>query len=84
MKSKVILFCTALAQVLFVTLSTYLIAKEKMVPAILSAFMINIIWTFNVKRIAFSDWRDRICYAVGACSGTAIGFWLGKLLIKHL
>jgi len=71
---------TALVQVLFVTLSTYLIAHDKIVPALFSGFMINIIWTFNVRRIAFSDWTDRALYATGASVGTGVGFLAGKLM----
>lgn len=83
MKSRLILFLTAFAQVLFVTLSTYMITKERIIPIAVSGFMINLIWTFNVKRVAFSDLRDRLIYVVGATVGTLAGYYLGKLII-HL
>jgi hypothetical protein len=80
MKSSLSLFLTAAAQVLFVTLSTYMIANDRVVPMVLSGFMISLIWTFNVKRIAFSDLKDRLIYASGATFGTLIGYYIGKII----
>lgn len=73
------IFLTAFMQVFFVALNTWLIAHERYVPAIITAFAISFIWTFNVKRIAFGEMKDRVLYATGAAVGSAFG-----LLITYL
>ena len=80
MRQSIPLFITGFLQVLFVTMSTYFIANNMIFGATLSGFMISIIWTFNVKRIAFSRMIERVVYAVGASLGTAAGYILGKLI----
>ena len=81
MRSKLTIFGTALAQVLFVTLSTVFIANSLFVHALFSSFMISLIWTFNVKRIAFSTITERFIYALGATTGTAIGYSIGNIFL---
>ena len=51
---------------------------------LITGFLISIIWTFNVKKIAFSALGDRVAYAAGAATGTLIGFELSHYLTKLL
>jgi len=87
MKINLNLFFTGLLQVIFVSLNTFQIAMfvKKQEPLLLCSiiiigFVISIIWTFNVKKIAFGNILDRISYASGAGIGSAIGVTVGFLL----
>lgn len=83
-KSKWALFLTAMVQVTFVAMNVTFIAHGEIIPMLLTGFMISLIWTFNVKRIALGGWLDRLTYANGAMLGTGLGYiisqWINKLL----
>lgn len=78
------LFLTALFQVTFVAMNVTFIANRQIVPMLLTGFMISLIWTLNVKRVAFGGWTDRIVYAFGAMGGTGLGFLISHQLTKIL
>jgi hypothetical protein len=40
------------------------------------------IWSFNIKRLAFGSKTDRIIYALGATIGSIIGLFTSSLIIK--
>jgi hypothetical protein len=42
--------------------------------------MISLIWSWNVKKIAFGTWNDRIYYASGAAFGSVAGAYLGHIV----
>ncbi len=77
-KNKWALFLTALVQVTFVAMNVTFIAHQRIVPMLMTGFMISLIWTINVKRVALGGWLDRITYATGALVGTGLGY-----LISH-
>lgn len=83
-KSKWALFLTALVQVTFVAMNVTFIAHQRIVPMLATGFMISLIWTINVKRVALGTWWDRITYANGAMLGTGLGYiisnWIDKIL----
>jgi hypothetical protein len=68
------LFLTGFLQVMFISMNTVFISKAMLVPMTITGFFISIIWTLNVKKVAFGEWRDRITYALGASVGTLTGF----------
>lgn len=70
------LFITAFIQVFFVAINTYFISKRYFVGAFICGFMISLIWSWNVKRIAFGTLNDRYTYAVGAGCGSIVGLWV--------
>jgi len=74
------IFFTAFVQVYFVSVNTYFIAKEIYLGVIFAAFMINIIWSFNIKRMAFGSLIDRMTYAVGATIGSVAGLWSSSFI----
>jgi len=87
MKMNLSLFFTGLLQVIFVALNTFQIATfvKKQEPLLLCGiivvgFIISLIWTFNVKKIAFGTFYDRISYALGAGIGSALGVIVGFIL----
>lgn len=78
------LFLTALCQVTFVAMNVTFIANRQVIPMLLTGFMISLIWTLNVKRVAFGGWTDRFVYAFGAMAGTGLGFVISHQLTKYL
>jgi len=81
------LFATGLLQVILVCFNTYQVAvyavtqsKWLLVGIVLVGFLISFIWSFNVKKVAFGDLSNRIFYALGAATGSAIGVLLGSLI----
>jgi len=78
------LFLTGLVQVYFVAINTYFISKSYYVGAFIVSFIISLIWSFNVKRIAFGRTKDRLLYAAGAALGTALGMITSHIIIKTL
>lgn len=64
---------TGALQVMFVAANTVFVSRHDLLAAFATSFMISLIWTFNVKRVAFGDNYDRIAYAGGAAFGCAVG-----------
>jgi len=81
-KQRMELFCTAAMQVCFVAMNITFISKALILPMIITGFLISLIWTFNVKKVAFGNWYDRITYASGAALGTLAGFYISHYLAK--
>jgi len=66
-------FIYAYLQVMLVVINTWQVAHQKFVGAVIVGFLISLVWTFNVKRIAFGEWKTRLTYCLGASLGTASG-----------
>ena len=75
LKDRLLLFFTGYTQVYFVSLNTYFLAKEIYLGVVFSAFIISMIWSFNIKKIAFGSTKDRVIYAIGATLGSLIGLF---------
>jgi hypothetical protein len=76
------LFTTGFIQVYFVAINTYLISNENYIGVLLASFMISIIWSFNVKKVAFGSLLDRMLYSFGAASGGVVGLFTSANLFK--
>ena len=74
----VLLFFTGALQVALVAANTWQIAHEKWIGMFFIGFGISFVWVFNVKRAAFSNWKEKIIYPLGAAFGTIIGVLLTK------
>jgi len=74
------LFLTAWLQVFLVALNTFQIAQGKWLGALFVGFGISLVWTLNIKRIAFAGWKDRMVYSTGAMCGTGTGLLAANLL----
>lgn len=70
---------TGFIQVLFVTLTTCFIASNRPDLATASSFVIQLMWTMNVRAV-LGSWSIRICYIVGATMGTPVGYWLSGVV----
>jgi hypothetical protein len=73
------LFLTAWLQVFLVALNTYQVAQGKWLGALVVGFGISLVWTLNIKRIAFAGWKDRLVYSTGAMCGTGTGILAANL-----
>lgn len=78
------LFLTALMQVAFVAMNITFISKGLIIYMVVTGFLISLIWTFNVKKVAFGGWYDRFAYALGAATGTLAGYELSHYLTRTL
>lgn len=79
-RDRVNLAATAFVQVIFVAANTVFISAHQLLPNFITGFLISLVWTFNVKRVAFGDLTDRWFYATGAAfgsvSGTVVAGWI--------
>lgn len=78
------LFIIGFTQVFFVAANTYFISSGYYLGTYICSFIIPIIWSFNVKRIAFGTLNDRITYAFGAGTGAIVGLAVSNLIFKTL
>lgn len=81
-RQHIILSITAYFQILFVSCNVVFIQKQSILGVILSSFMISLLWTFNVKKVAFGGLVDRLLYAVFACAGAVAGVYLSNWLMR--
>lgn len=81
-KSKLSLFATGAVQVYFVAINTYFLSREFYLGVTFAAFMISMIWSHNIKKIAFGTWTDRVLYSLGATVGSLAGLATSKALTQ--
>lgn len=71
---------TGFLQVVFVAMNTVFIAHYELLANFATGLAISLIWSWNVKRVAFGDTADRWSYALGAAfgsvTGTIIASWI--------
>ena len=79
-KNYLSLFFTGIVQVALVSVNVYQIAHEKYIGVFLVGFVISLVWSFNVKKIALGGWADRLVYASGAALGSLLGLVFAKVL----
>jgi hypothetical protein len=70
------LFITGFLQVFFVAINTYFIANKMLFGTAVAGFIISIIWSLNVKKVAFGTTKDRVIYAFGAGTGSLVGLFI--------
>jgi hypothetical protein len=76
------LFITGFFQVFLVTINTYFIFKEFFLGVFFGSLTISLIWSWNVKKIAFGSFKDRMYYSLGAGVGSILGLILSKFFFK--
>ena len=76
------LFITGFFQVFLVTINTYFIFKEFFIGVFFGSLTISLIWSWNVKRIAFGSFKDRMYYSLGAGVGSVFGLVLSKFFFN--
>ena len=80
MKSSIQLFGTGLLQVFFVAINTVFLSKSLYLGVGLAAFMISMVWSYNVKKVVFGTIADRVAYAAGASAGSLLGLLTSEYL----
>lgn len=75
------LFLTGFLQVFFVACNTYFISKSFYIGVFICGLIISLIWSWNVKKIVFGTFNDRIFYAFGAAFGSLLGLIISKLIL---
>lgn len=78
LKQKTILFASGFVQVFFVAVNTFFIAKEQYILVFPTSLIISLIWSSNIKKLAFGSMSDRIVYSIGAAIGSVIGLLISK------
>ena len=76
------LFTTGFLQVFFVAINTIFLANQFYLGVLLASFAISLIWSFNVKKVAFGSMRDRLIYSVGAMTGSVAGLFVSGWFLQ--
>lgn len=83
MKNKLILALAAFVQVGLVACNVMFIAAGEVIPMIVVGFLISMLWSFNIKKIAFGSIWDRVSYAIGAGLGTWVGYLISHWIVSR-
>jgi hypothetical protein len=75
--SYVTLLIAAVLQTGLASLNVYQISNHRYWQAAIAGFFILLIWSYNVKKIAFGTIWERIVYSIGGSIGTGIGILIG-------
>ena len=73
-------FFQSFLQVGLVSISTIFITKHLYYGIFIVGFLISLLWTFNVSRIAVSTIKQKITYSLGAGTGAVCGVLITQLL----
>jgi hypothetical protein len=82
MKNKISLFFTGVLQVYFVAINTVFLAKELYIGVLFAAFSISMIWSYNIKKIVFGTFSERVIYSLGATVGSLLGLYTSSFLMN--
>ena len=75
------IFFTGFTQVFLIAINTYLISKAFISGVFVSTFLINMVWSYNVKKMSIGTIKDRITYSIGASFGAICGLILAKQIL---
>jgi hypothetical protein len=78
------LFITGFVQVFFVAINTFFISKQIYTGVFICGVIISLIWSWNVKKVAFGTIKDRLFYSLGAGFGSLFGLIISVLIFKNL
>lgn len=73
-------FLQSFFQIGLVSISTILITKHLYYGIFVVAFLISLLWTFNVSRIAVSTIKQKLIYSLGAGTGAVCGVLITQLI----
>lgn len=77
------IFLTSFTQIGLVAINTLLISKGYVLGIFLASFTISLLWSYNVSKIALSDFKRKLIYSFGAGFGAIVGYLLINLFIKN-
>lgn len=70
------IFATSFLQIGLVAINTLLIAKGYVLGIFLASFTISMLWSYNVSKIALSEFKSKLIYSLGAGLGAVTGYYL--------
>ena len=47
-----------------------------------AAFAISMVWSYNIKKIVFGTFSDRIFYSIGATIGSLLGLYTSSFIMN--
>jgi len=77
------LFGTGFLQVALVSAQTYMVARAVWIGVLIVGFGISLVWSINVRKVAFGGWVDRIIYSSGAGVGALFGMLVAMWFAGH-
>lgn len=83
-KGLLSLVLTGFMQVYFVAVNTFLITQVMYVGVLAASFMVSFVWSYNVKRVAFGSFTDRLAYATGTALGSVSGLFTSQMVVSLL
>lgn len=83
-KGVISLVLTGFVQVYFVAVNTFLITQSMYLGVLAASFMVSFVWSYNVKRVVFGSFTDRVAYATGTALGSVSGLFTSQLVISLL
>lgn len=75
------IFFQSFFQIGLVAINTFLISKQLFLGVFICSACISLLWAFNVSKIALSDLKQKLIYALGAGTGAITGL---LIIIKLL
>lgn len=75
------IFFQSFLQIGLVAINTMLISKQLFIGVFIYSSAISLLWAFNVSKIALSDLRQKLIYALGAGTGAITGLFLVKCFL---
>jgi len=83
-KESLKLLLTGFVQVALVSCNTYQIAHKQWVGIFVVGFLISLVWSWNIRRVCFGSFMDRLLYCSGAAIGSVMGCLAADLWYTHL
>jgi len=68
-------------QLTFLSANTFFISQKNYMMIGVSALFTNFIFSWAVKTLAFSGWKDRLMYALGSTAGCILGTYTASLFL---
>lgn len=76
MKTRILLFFMAFFQVGLVAVNVIAITKGWIAMMLCTSFVVAMLWSFNIKKIALGSMTERLIYSFGAATGTLFGYFI--------
>ncbi len=77
------LFFQSFLQVGLVAVNTFLISKGYIISIFAVSFLISLLWAFNVSKVAVSETKQKLIYALGAGCGAVTGILILKSILNN-
>ena len=72
------------SQVFLVAMNTVFVSSGHKIPMFVTGLGISLVWSWNIKKIAFSTIKERLKYSFGAATGTVLGWFLATYIKSFL